>query len=101
MGDGPVEEFADSESLAAIGRSLVRHAWGRYRIGVADAEDLLQSALATYIQIRHRFPKPVDDRALVFGIFRKKCLEHIDRSVREQRRLRKMCESPDVARENP
>jgi RNA polymerase sigma factor (sigma-70 family) len=86
--------------MAALTRSFVRHARFRYRIGPNDAEDLVQSSVATYLESGDRFSGVANHNALLFGIFRKKCLEHIDRSVRERRKLRRMCATPDAAREN-
>jgi RNA polymerase sigma factor (sigma-70 family) len=101
MGEPMLAELSDSRSMAALTQSFTRHARFRYRIGPNDAEDLVQSAVATYLEVGSRFTKVTSQNALLFGIFRKKCLEHIERSVREKRRFRRMCERPDVARENP
>jgi RNA polymerase sigma factor (sigma-70 family) len=96
-----IQEFSDSRSMAALTRSFVRHARYRYRIGPNDAEDLVQSSVATYLERGEKFADVPNHNALLFGIFRKKCLEHIDRSVRERRKLRRMCMTADAARENP
>jgi RNA polymerase sigma factor (sigma-70 family) len=101
MGQPLLAELADHRSMDALSDSLVRHAWFRYRIGATDAEDLVQAALATYLEAGERFSEVPNHNALLFGIFRNKCLEHIERSVREKRRLRRMCEKADVARDNP
>jgi len=87
--------------MAALSESFARHARFRYRIGRSDAEDLVQSAVATYLEVGARFADVPSQGALLFGIFRKKCLEHIERSVREKKRLRRMCERSDAARDNP
>jgi RNA polymerase sigma factor (sigma-70 family) len=101
MGEELLAELSDSRSMAAIAQSFVRHAKFLYRIGPSDAEDLVQSAVATYLEVGARFTRVPSHHALLFGIFRKKCLEHIERSVREKRRIRRMCERTDVARDNP
>ncbi len=101
MGALPLPELSDSRAMAALAESLARHARYRYRIGATDAEDLFQSAVATYLEVHKRFAEGSSHSALLFGIFRKKCLEHIDRSVREKRRIQRMCDTSDVARENP
>jgi RNA polymerase sigma factor (sigma-70 family) len=93
--------LSDSRSTASLARSLVRHARRRYRIRVDDAEDLVQSTFTTYLESGDRRPDVSNLDAWLFGIFRLKCLEHIDRSVRERRKLRRMCDKPDVSRENP
>jgi len=94
-------ELSDSRAMAALSQSLVRHARYRYRIGPCDAEDLVQSSVMTYLLAGDRYDAVPNHNALLFGIFRRKCLEHIDRSIRERRRLRRMCATPDAARENP
>jgi RNA polymerase sigma factor (sigma-70 family) len=100
MSCSSIPELSDSRSMAALTRSFVRHARFRYRIGPVDAEDLVQSSVATYLESGDKFTDVPNHNALLFGIFRKKCLEHIDRSVRERKKLRRMCAKPDVAREN-
>jgi RNA polymerase sigma-70 factor (ECF subfamily) len=87
--------------MAALAARLVRHARSRYRIGPNEAEDLVQSSVTAYLEGNERYKSVPNQDALLFGIFRLKCLEHIDRSVREQRRMRRMISKPDVARENP
>ncbi len=84
-----------------LSKKLVHLAWFRYRIRTERAEDIIQTAFATFLAVRHRYEKVADHPAILVGIFRKKCLEHIDRSVREQRKLDKYCHTADAARENP
>jgi RNA polymerase sigma factor (sigma-70 family) len=93
-----LDDPAYSERLAT---KLAQLAWFRYRIRSERAEDIVQTAFATFLAVRHRYEKVADHPAILVGIFRKKCLEHIDRSVREQRKLDKYCRSADAARENP
>jgi len=94
-------ELSDSTAMAALARLLVRHARYRYRIRSTFAEDLVQPSVLTFLEGGERFATVPNHNALLFGIFRRKCLEHIDRSVREAKRLRRMVAKADVARENP
>jgi RNA polymerase sigma factor (sigma-70 family) len=91
----------DAAACDALRRRLLDLAWFRYRVPRDPAEDVFQAAFAAFLEVRGSYGPMVDDRALLAGIFRNKCLEHIDRSVREQKRLRAYCASGDVLRENP
>ena len=114
-GDGP-DPAADSRSASRVPdggrtlespacepmrRRLLDLAWFRYRIPLDHAEDVFQAAFTAFLEVRGSYGPMVDDCALLAGIFRNKCLEHIDRSVREKRRLRAYCASGDALRENP
>lgn len=101
MSGGPANILEDPASIERLRGRLVQIAWFRYRIPEAEAADVTQTAFASYLEVRHRYPVPGEHGAILVGIFRKKCLEHIARSVREQRRLKRYCESPDAARQNP
>jgi RNA polymerase sigma factor (sigma-70 family) len=92
--------LGDSHALETLAAKLRQIARFRYRIRPADADDVVQTTFATYLEVRHRYEAVADQRAILVGIFRKKCLEYIDRSVREQRRLQRYCTTADAAREN-
>lgn len=95
------EALADAQKCLRIRSKMIGLAWFRYRIPASAAEDVVQSTFAAYFEVRDRYADVADHGALLIGIFRNKCLEHIDRSVREARRLRRYAETSDAARENP
>jgi RNA polymerase sigma factor (sigma-70 family) len=97
----PSEPFDDAESVERLRSKLLCLAWSRYRVRRETAEDIVQTAFTAYLEVRHRYTHVEDQRAIVSGIFRNKCLAHIDRSVREARRFRRYVATPDAARENP
>jgi RNA polymerase sigma factor (sigma-70 family) len=73
----------------------------RYRLSAADAEDAVQDAFVAYIEIADRYPVAQSHTAIIVGILKKKCLEHLRRASGEKRRLARYCGTPDAARENP
>jgi RNA polymerase sigma factor (sigma-70 family) len=72
---------------ARLRSSLVYLARRRYRIRREVAEDLVQAALLTYLEVKHRYPRTEEHLRILVGIFRNKCREHIGRSVRAARGL--------------
>jgi DNA-directed RNA polymerase specialized sigma24 family protein len=94
-------ESLDERAWEQLRSKLIDLAWFRYRIPRDRAEDVFQSAVAAYLEGRANYADVPDAQALLAGFFRNKCLEHIDRSVRESRRLRTYCASADAARANP
>jgi RNA polymerase sigma factor (sigma-70 family) len=101
VGAGMMESLSDPRAVDALRTKLLRFAWYRYRVPRDEAEDIVQTTFAAYLQVRGRYDGVADHRAILVGIFRKKCVEYIDRAVREQRRLARYCATPDAARENP
>ena len=101
MQDEVMDSLADPQTADRLREQLIQLARVRYSISHDAAEDVVQNALAAYIEVRRRYEASVNSQAILFGIFFNKCLEHIDRSVRESRRLRKYCTSADAARDNP
>ena len=99
-GNSPVR-LHDSEYADRIAQKLTQIAWFRYRIPVDQAQDVVQSAFAAFLEVRHRYETVADHPAILVGVFRKKCLEFIDRSVREKKKIARYCASADAARENP
>ena len=67
--------------------------WRRYRIPQDVSEDLIQSALVTYIEVRDRYPNQDEHPRILVGIFRNKCREHIDRHVRAERKRKALYSS--------
>ncbi len=83
-----IQQLADQQGFAKVVNKLVLMAWLRYRVPRAEAEDVAQTAVATYLEVRHRYVDQPNQHAILIGIFRKKCLEFIDGSARERRKLR-------------
>jgi len=100
--DVPIlDPLADPQSAERFRSKLVWLAWSRYRVTRDEAEDIVQTAFTAYLQVRERYAHVADHGAILGGIFRNKCLTHITRAGREQRRLERYCTTPDAARENP
>jgi RNA polymerase sigma factor (sigma-70 family) len=78
----PLLDRAESERIE---RSLVYLARRRFRLARDVAEDLVQSALVTYLEVRDRYPRTEEHFRILVGIFRNKCREHIERAVRSAR----------------
>jgi RNA polymerase sigma factor (sigma-70 family) len=70
---------------ARLKSSLLYLARRKFRISRDAAEDLVQSALLTYLEVRHRYPRSEEHARILVGIFRNKCREHIERCVRTAR----------------
>jgi len=83
-----IQQLADQQGFTKVVDKLVLMAWLRYRLPRAEAEDVAHTAVATYIEVRHRYVDESNQNAILVGIFRKKCLEFIDGSARERRKLR-------------
>lgn len=98
---GVLARLSDRRRYEAVLAKLTALAWRRYRIPAGEAEDVAQTAIATYCEVRGRYADEENQFGILYGIFRKKCLEFIDRSVRELRRMRECCRTPDAARVNP
>ena len=77
-------ELSDPLGFERIHRKLVFLAWCRFRIRRADAEDIAQNAVASYCEVRGRYQDQANHHAILIGIFRKKCLEFIERETREK-----------------
>lgn len=99
--DVVLRELSDPDSYGQTLARLIALGWRRYHIPVFEAEDVAQTAIATYYEVHPRYEDQQNQHGILFGIFRKKCLEHIDRSVREYRRFRHCCASADAPRVNP
>jgi RNA polymerase sigma factor (sigma-70 family) len=70
---------------ARLHTSLVYLARRQYRIARDIAEDLVQAAMVTWLEVKHRYPRAEEHLRILVGIFRNKCREHIGRSVRTAR----------------
>lgn len=66
----------------------------------ADAEDAVQSAFLTYLEVRDRYAESDAHAAILVGILRNKCRELTRDASRRSARLAAYCGTPDAAREN-
>jgi RNA polymerase sigma factor (sigma-70 family) len=78
--------------------SLVYLARARFRIRAESSEDLVQSAILTFLEVRHRYPREDEHARILVGIFRNKCREHIERTVRSARGLEAVRAAADSKR---
>ncbi len=83
-----IQQLADQQGFSKVVDKLVLMAWLRYRLPRTEAEDVAHTAVATYLEVCHRYVDEPNQNAILIDIFRKKCLEFIDGSVRERRKLR-------------
>ncbi len=73
----------------------------QYRIPADAAEDIVQAAMLTFLQVRERYPREEEHTRILVGIFKNKCREHINADVRRKRGmlvLRAALEAGDAAR---
>jgi RNA polymerase sigma factor (sigma-70 family) len=86
-----IDAFADSreEQEQELRRKLRYLAWRKYGIPRADGDDVVQSAFVAYLEVRERYSEEPNQLAILYGIFRNKCREFLDRRRRERDRLRK------------
>ena len=96
-----IQQLSQPGGLRKIREKLTFLAWRKFRIAEQDAGDILQGTIATYFEVRHRYPPEENHTGILVGIFNNKCLEHIDRSVREAKKIRKFCSDADALREHP
>ena len=78
----------DTDERERLGARLLYLAWRWYRIPNEVAEDIVQAAVVTFIEVRERYPREEEHQVILIGIFRNKCREHIDRVMRATRGLR-------------
>jgi DNA-directed RNA polymerase specialized sigma24 family protein len=50
----------------------------------------VQSSLLTFLEVRGRYPRADEHAKILVGIFRNKCREHIERSVRSARGIQSL-----------
>lgn len=72
---------------ARLESTLIYLARRKFQIPRDVAIDIVQSAILTFLQVKSRYPKPDEHLPILIGIFRNKCREHIEVSVRAGRRL--------------
>jgi RNA polymerase sigma factor (sigma-70 family) len=91
-------EVLAGADAARLRERLPYLAWRQYRIPQGTAEDLVQAAMVTYLQVRHRYPETEEHPRILVGIFRNKCREHIHAQIREERQrqlLAKLAEASE------
>lgn len=91
----------DPTEVARLRTMLLALAIREHRLQQADAEDAVQSAYLTYLEVRARYPESDEHAAILVGILRNKCREITRDGNRRRRRLAAYCAAPDAARENP
>ena len=89
-----LEKLANPVCHDKIRQKLVFLAWHKYKIREEDSQDIFQNTMATYFQVRDRYQEEENHHGILIGIFNNKCLEFIDRSVREQRNFSKYVKNP-------
>jgi RNA polymerase sigma factor (sigma-70 family) len=72
---------------AELESKLLYLARRQFRIPRDVAADLVQSSLLVFLEVQHRYPRIEEHPQILVGIFRNKCREHIERSVRAARAL--------------
>jgi DNA-directed RNA polymerase specialized sigma24 family protein len=95
-----IEQLSDPVTFSTLQRKLTYLAWYKYHIRIGEAEDIVQIAVAAYLQVRHRYWDQKNQFGIFRGIFCKKCLEHIDRSVRAKKKLEKYMKAPKARAAN-
>lgn len=83
-----MDDVLEVGEATRIAETLFYLARRQYRIPRQIAEDLVQSAYLTYLEVRGSYPNAEEHPKILVGIFRNKCREHIGRSVRQTRRVR-------------
>ncbi len=91
----------DGDVVAEFRRRLIHIVGFRYRLDAAAAEDVVQSGLTAYLQVRDRYPPTEDHLRILHGIVRNKALEYLDRCRREKEGLGRLLGQPDLARDHP
>jgi RNA polymerase sigma factor (sigma-70 family) len=95
-----LDPLTDSASISQFRAKLVALARSRYRVTRDEADEIVQTAFAAYLQVRARYAHVADHGAILGGIFRNKCLTHLGRVGREKQRLARYSLTSDAAREN-
>ncbi len=83
---------------ARLETTLLYLARRKYRIAKDVAADLVQASLLTFLEVKGRYPRSEEHPRIVVGIFRNKCREHIERSVRATRGLNSLKASAESTR---
>ncbi len=91
-------EFKDRSAFDAVRRKLALVAWCRYRIASGDAEDIAQTAITAYFEVRDRYSGEENQFGIFLGIFCKKCLVFLSREGQEARGLRRLRLKPELLR---
>lgn len=76
-----------SGGTAQLESRLLYLARRQYRIPRDTAADLVQASLVVFLEVQHRYPREDEHARILVGIFRNKCREHIEKSLRATRAL--------------
>ncbi len=96
-----LEELGNPAKFEEVRRRLILIAGFKYRIRECDAEDIAQTALAAYCEHGHRYRNETNQMGILIGIFKKKCLEFIDQSIKTTHRLKRIAEESTKIDESP
>ena len=88
------ENVKDPEFFQKLTEKLVAVAWHRHHIRRVDALDVMQTTMVTWLEVKDRYQDVENRLGLLLGIFHNKCLEYIDGSVREAKKLKGISGSP-------
>ena len=80
---------------------LVFIGWYKYRVRSAEAADIFQSAITTYLEVHERYGPSENHFGILIGIFNRKCLEYIGREVKTRRRMERFVQRSQFRRDNP
>ena len=89
-----LKRLADPVCHDQIRQKLVFLAWHKFKIREEDSQDIFQNTMATYFQVRDRYREEENHYGILIGIFNNKCLEYIDRAVREQKKFKNFVANP-------
>ena len=87
------ENVKDPQFFQKLTDKLIAVAWHRHRIRRVDALDVMQTTMVTWLEVKDRYPDVENRLGLLLGIFHNKCLEYIDRSCREAKKLKEISNS--------
>ena len=96
-----IHRLTERRAFEQVRRKMVYLAWRKYRIAAENAEDIVQTAVTTYFEVKSRYVDEENQYAILVGIFYKKCLEYIDASQRENRKIQKLRAKPESQQESP
>lgn len=75
----------DDTERAGVATRLRYFTWRWYRIRGDEADDIVQAAWMTYLEVRSRYAGAESRPDVLLGVLRNKCREHIARRIRKSR----------------
>ncbi len=69
---------------------------GRYRLQRSDAQDAFQEAVLAWMEVSDRYADEKEPLRVFLGVFHNKCLELIDKTSRERRKLKTPSRPPEA-----